>query len=429
MPRTHFSLALAACAMLSAVPARAQSLSSLINDLFTYGDCGQPLCLVLVGPDSVHQGHFIPAVTQGSQSVLGFLSQSIGRTTANLPISATSSGVTFKIVDGLPVKSSTSTGPIFAERSLTLGRGRFFIGANVSGISFSSLNSAPLADLRFNFAHQDVGTPGLGDPILENDMISTQLSLSVDQQVATIFGTWGVLDFVDIGIAVPVVRVSLAGTSVSQITPFGSRAVHRFGGDSLNPILNASKSVSGSASGFGDIAARVKINLGQNEKLGAAILTDVRLPTGREEDFLGTGSGSIRILGIVGAQFGDFAPHLNTGYAARSATLQNDAFLGTLGFDALLAPWATLAADLITEWQIGESKIQLPGPIEFVTPFDRIYPATSIPTKRQDIMNMSLGAKFLARGGMVIVVNGVVPLKRAGLQPNFAWTAGLEYTF
>jgi hypothetical protein len=85
-----------------------------------------------------------------------------------------------------------------------------------------------------------------------------------------------------------------------------------------------------------------------------------------------------------------------------------------------VTPWATLAADLITEWQVGDSKITLPGSIEYVTPFHRTYPATSIPTKRQDVVNASFGAKFTVRGGMVIVVNGIVPIKHAGLQPNFA---------
>jgi hypothetical protein len=422
-------LVFATCALLYAADAQAQSLSTLIGDLFTYGSCPEPLCLVLTGSDTVHKGHFIPAVTQGSQSVLGFLSQSIGRSTANLPISATSSGATFRIVDGLPVKTSTSAGPIFAERSQTLGRGRFFIGANVSGIAFTSLNGAPTSDLRFNFGHQDVGGPGLGDVELENDMISTQLSLSVEQQVATVFGTWGILDFVDIGVAVPLVRTALSGSSVGQITPFGDSAVHRFSGDLATPVLHASTSVSGSASGIGDVAARLKINLGQSNHLGAAILSDVRLPTGREEDLLGTGSTSIRAQGIVGAQLGNFAPHLNAGYAARTDTLQNDAILATIGFDALVAEWATLAAELITEWQLGDTKITLPGPIEYVLPFPRSYPATSIPEKRQDVMNMSLGAKFAVRGGMVIVVNGLVPIKKAGLQPDIAWTAGLEYTF
>jgi hypothetical protein len=419
-------LAFVACALLVATDARAQSLSSLITDLFTYGDCGQPLCLDV---DNNHGEHFIPAFTQGNATVLGFLTQSIGRSTANLPISATSSGTTFKIVDGLPVKTSTSAGPIFAERPQTLGRGRFFIGANVSGIVFSSLNGAPTSDLRFNFAHQDVGAPGLGDPVLENDLISTQISLEVRQQVAAVFATWGIIDFVDIGVAVPFVRTSINGSSTAQITPFGNVAVHRFTGDSANPVLQASNEVSGSASGIGDVAARLKINLGQGNQFGAAILSDVRLPTGHEEDFLGTGSTSIRALGIFGAQFGNFAPHLNAGYVARTDTLQSDAILATLGFDALVAEWATVAADLISEWQVGANQISLPGEIHYVTPFDRTYAATSIPTMRQDVMNLSVGAKLMVRGGTVIVVNGLVPINRAGLQPGIAWTAGLEYTF
>lgn len=419
-------LALVVCLSVPAANAQAQSLSSLINDLFTYGECGQPLCLDV---DNTHGEHFIPAITQGSQSVLGFLELSIGRSTANLPISATSSGSTFRIVDGLPVRTSTSAGPIFAERPQTLGRGRFFFGANVSGISFQSLNGSPISDLRFNFGHQDVGAEGLGDPILENDIVSTQISLEVSQQIAAVFATWGVLDFVDIGVAVPFVRTSIRGTSTGQITPFGNVAVHRFSGDSANPILQANKSVSGSASGIGDIATRLKVNLGQSDHLGGALLADVRLPTGKEEDLLGTGSTSIRALGIFGAQLGNFAPHVNAGYVARTDTLQNDAILATAGFDALVTDWATVAADFITEWQVGANRVGLPGDLQYVTPFQRTYPATSIEDKRQHIMNMSVGAKFTVRGGMVIVTNAIVPINKSGLQPGIAWTGGLEYTF
>ena len=400
-------LALAVCLLVSSADARAQSLSSLVNDLFTYGECGLPLCLDV---DNAHGEHFIPALTQGNQTVLGFLTQSIGRSTANLPISATSSGSTFRIVDGLPVRTSSSAGPIFAERAQTLGRGRFFVGANVSGIAFQSLNGAQTSDLRFNFGHQDVGAPGLGDPLLENDIISTQIALEVSQQVAAVFATWGVLDFVDIGVAIPLLRTSIHGTSTGQITPFGPVAVHRFGGDSANPILQTSKVVSGTASGIGDVAARLKVNLGQSETFGVAVMTDVRLPTGR-------------------GQFGDFAPHFNAGYVARTDTLQNDAIVGTLGFDALVTNWATVAADVISEWQLGANRVTLPGTIEYVTPFARSYPATSIPNKRQNILNMSMGAKFTVRGGTVIVLNAIVPINKVGLQPGVAWTAGLEYTF
>jgi hypothetical protein len=90
------------------------------------------------------------------------------------------------------------------------------VGANVSGISFQSLNGAQTGDLRFNFNHQDVGAPGLGDPLLENDIISSQISLEVAQQVAAVFATWGVLDFVDIGGPSPLLRMSI-NTSVGRV--------------------------------------------------------------------------------------------------------------------------------------------------------------------------------------------------------------------
>jgi hypothetical protein len=415
-------------ALLVIAPGRAaaQTLDGIINDLFTFGTCGQPLCLD-VGPE--HGEHFIPSVTQGNQTVLGFLTQSISRSTANLPISATSSGTTFRIVGGLPVKTSTSAGPVYAERPQTLGRGRFFLGANVSGISYTSLNGDPLSDLRFNFPHQDVGAPGLGDPPLENDMITDQLSLNVTVQVASLFATWGPLDFLDLGVAVPFVRTSISGTNTAQFTPFGNVAVHRFGGDSLNPILRATKSAQGSASGVGDVVARMKLNVGQGEHLGAALLGEVRLPTGRQEDLLGAGSAAVRALAILGAQFGTFAPHFNGGYVARTDSLQNDAIAATIGFDALAVQWATIAFDINSEWQLGASRITLPPPIVYSFPFERIYPATTIPEKRANTLNASFGVKFAVRGGAVLVMNGVVPLRRTGLQADYVWTAGLEYGF
>jgi hypothetical protein len=424
----RFTCSLLFAALLAGTPAvaRAQNMSGLINDLFTFGDCGQPLCLDL---GTEHGNHFIPSVTQGSRSVIGFLTQSIGKSTANLPISATSSGTTFRIVGGLPVKTSTSAGPIYAERSQTLGRGRFFLGANVSGISFTTLNGAPVEDLRFNFGHEDVGNPGLGDPVFENDQISTRVSLDVDVQVAAVFATWGILDFIDLGVAVPFVRTSIQGASEAQISPFGSTALHNFNADINNPVLRAATSVNGAATGLGDVVGRLKINLGQGSKAGVALLADMRFPTGREEDLLGSGSTSIRALAILSTQFGNFAPHLNGGYAARTDTLQNDAILATLGFDALVAPWATVAFDLVSEWQVGASKISLPTDIVYTIPFERQYPATSIPEKKENAINASMGAKFTVRGGMVLVVNGLVPLRNVGLQPDFLWTAGLEYAF
>ena len=412
-----------ALAICLATPLFAQDMRSTINQLFTFGDCGQPLCLDL--PDA-HGNHFIPAVAAGNQTIIGFLTDAISQSAANTPLSATSSGATFTLVGGLPVRSSTSAGPIFGERAQTLGRGRFYVGANVTGIQFTTINSAPLDDILINFAHQDVGNPGEGDPEFENDILQLRMNLDMSVTVASIFATWGILDFMDVGVAVPFVRTRLSGTSDAQIQPFGSVAVHRFGGTDTDPILRATASASGTSSGIGDVVGRIKINLGQGRKLGAAILADIRFPTGSEKDLRGAGSSSVRAMAVGSAQFGNFAPHINLGYVSRTAALQNDAVLATLGFDNLMASWATFAADIISEWQVGDNPISLPGDIVFIAPFQRRIPSISIPERRNNLINLATGLKFNVRGGAVLVVNAIAPLRKAGLQPDFIWTVGLE---
>jgi len=78
---------------------------------------------------------------------------------SNTPVGSTSSGVTYQFVGGLPVKTATSGGPIFGERAQTLGKGRFFVGANVSAMHFERLRGVRMDDVEFNFTHQD--TPPL----------------------------------------------------------------------------------------------------------------------------------------------------------------------------------------------------------------------------------------------------------------------------
>jgi hypothetical protein len=402
--------------------------AQLANDLFTFGDCGEPLCLDLT---NLHGNHFIPALAEGNDAVIAFLTDAIGDATASVPLSATSSGATFSVIGGVPVRTSISAGPIFGERTQTLGRGRFFVGASVTGIEFTSLNGIPLRDLALNFKHED-GSPldTLGNPEFENDYMALDLGVSLNILVGTVALTAGLTDFIDVGVAVPLVRTQVSGRTEAQILPFGSNAIHRFGGDAANPVLRATASTEGSATGIGDIAGRVKFNLGQSSRMGAALLAEIRLPTGDEEDLLGSGSTQFRALGLYSAQFGTLSPHVNIGYVARGdSRTQNDAVLVGLSVDNLLSDWATLAAGFESELQVGENKFTLPADIEFDEPFQRTIPATNVPNKGGDLLRASLGAKFTVRGGTVLVVNALMPLRDVGLQPDFIWTVGLDFPF
>ncbi len=423
-----FAVASLACVIPPVLEAQATGLRDRIEqELFTFGDCGTTLCLDL---NNIHGDHFIPALAEGNDAVISFVTDAIGNATLSVPLSATSSGATFSFVGGVPVRTSTSAGPIFGERTQTLGRGRFFLGASVTGVDFTSLNGVPLDAIQLNFKHEDNEPTGsLGDPEFENDIMTLQLAMNVNVVVGTIALTAGVTDFIDIGVALPFVRTEVSGRTEAQILPFGNTAIHRFGGDATDPVLGAVATMEGSASGIGDIAGRVKVNLGQSATMGAALLAEIRLPTGDEENLLGTGASQIRAMALYSAQLGSFSPHLNVGYAARNGELQRDAVVVQTAFDNFLTEWATLAVGVEGELKVGTNPFELPESINLQNPFVRQFPATNIPNIDGNILRASLGGKFTVRGGTVLVINGIFPLKDVGLQPDFIWTVGLDFPF
>jgi hypothetical protein len=173
----------------------------------------------------------------------------------------------------------------------------------------------------------------------------------------------------------------------------------------------------------------VKLNLRRADPLSVAILADVRFPTGSESNLLGSGAFAARGLAILSARFGNFSPHANLGYLYRGGEFENDAVLATAGFDHLLAPWATLAVDLISQLQVGESPLQVPGPVHIEAPYHRTIVPSVIPDSRDDIVDGSIGIKLTAAQGLTVVGNSEWSLNRGGLRPDVIWTAGLEYNF
>lgn len=422
-----------------AFPLQAQSqtrtnLRDRIRDLFSFGSCGQPLCLDgSVNAANGHGNHFLPELIAGNSAIIGFLTDAIGVNASNLPLSASSSGQTFKFVGGLPVKTSASLGPVFGERAQTVGRGRFVVGANLTSVKFTSLRGVPLDKLVLNFTHDDVagvGRPGLGDPEKENDILQVRLDMGVNLLVSTFFATYGVSDAFDLSIAVPLVHTSLTGRSTAQIYPFGGpTSVHFFTGSPENPGLIANAATFGSVTSIGDIALRLKANVRSDERLGMALLADARLPTGSEEDFTGAGHLSLRGLAIVSGRFGDFSPHLNVGYMLRTGEGRNDALLATGGFDQPVSGWATMSVDVLSEWETGASALKLPETVTLIYPFVRTVEPTNIPEMKDHRVSGSLGFKFRTPGGPILVTNALVPLRRGGLQSNLVWTVGLDMNF
>ncbi len=444
MHRISFTVALL---LIATSRLRAQSLREEFGQLFIFGEGQDPLFLGGTGdpnnPESVriHGNHFVPAAVASNGTVISFLTNSIGSNVGNVPVSATSGGTTFSFEGGVPVRTSASAGPIFGERAQTLGRGRVLAALSRTGVNFKAIRGEDLENLRFTFTHANSDFEGcdsiaggdcslLGVPTLENETIDLDLALDVRLTLTAFLLTYGVTDRLDVGVVVPLVNTDIEGTSRAQINPFGPPpAVHFFGGTPENPVLTASRSVQGSATGLGDVVARVKVNLRRGDPLAVGVLADVRFPTGSENDLLGSGAYAARGLAIFSAHFGNFSPHVNAGYLYRGGEFETDAVLGALGFDQLLAPWATLAVDLLSQLQVGDSPLQVPDPVVIQSPYVRTITPSTIPDRRDDLVDGSLGLKLTAAPGLTLVGNTVWPLNRGGLRADLIWTLGLEYNF
>jgi hypothetical protein len=445
--RRAASLLLTALLVAAPASAPAQRLQDRISQLFIFGPGQDPLFLAGTATSSnpasirAHGRHYIPSAAAENGSVIGFMTGALASRVANIPIGATTSGETFRFEGGVPVSTSTSAGPIFAERAQTLGRGRVLSGVNQTNLSFTSLRGVPLAALRLVFTHENVDFEGcseqqnadcslMGVPVLENDLMAFDLGLDIHVNVTSFFVTYGLTDHVDFGLVLPLLRTTVSGQSRAEIIPFGgTTATHFFAGTPENPVLEASRSSSGSAFGIGDVALRLKVNARQTQSSGVALLFDARFPTGDEKDLLGAGSFSGRAVAIVSSTIGSFAPHLNAGYLYAGGGDRNDVVLATAGFDQLLGRGITLAAEVAAEMQVGESKLRLPREVSFQSPFRRTVNPTSIPDIRDDVINGSFGFKFSTPSRVTVVTNALFPLNDGGLRARLTYTLGIEYAF
>jgi hypothetical protein len=431
----------------AAASADAQSLREKISDLFIFGSGRNPLHLGgTADPNNpagvqAHGDHFVPSAVGQNGSIINFLTVAAGQSVANVPIGSTASGETFRFEGGVPVRTSTSAGPIMAERSQTLGRGRTIVGVGRTHVPFTTIRGQDLGNLELFFTHENVDFAGcdsiqagdcsqMGLPLLENEVIRVRLNMQMDVTITSVYATYGLFDFLDVSFVVPLVSTQFTGVSEANIMPFGgTTATHFFDGTPQAPVLNAIRIVGGSALGVGDVTVRAKLLVRQTQKAAVSVFGDARFATGDENDLLGAGYFSARGAAAITATFGPFSPHLNAGYLYRNTETASDAVIGVIGFDHLMWPSITLAVDVLSNLQVGESKFRLPESVHIDYPFHRQVDPTSIPEMRDNIVDGSFGFKFSHQSGVTAIVNALVPLNAGGLRGRKVFTAGLEYAF
>src|SRR5438046_8760967 len=111
--------------LLAAAPLEAQSLRDKIAELFIFTAGQDPLFLGgTAGSDSataLHADHFVPSAVSDNGTLISFIGTAISQNVANLPVSATSGGSTFRFEGGVPVPTSRSPGSRSEERRVGKG--------------------------------------------------------------------------------------------------------------------------------------------------------------------------------------------------------------------------------------------------------------------------------------------------------------------
>ena len=127
-----------------------------------------------------------------------------------LPLNSSSAAFTYRpnAALGTIQRGSESFGPFFTERSLTAGRRRGSIGMTVQSVQYTNLDQYDLRDGSFLVtANQFRDEPQPFD-------VET-LRLALGSTTVTFAGNVGVTDRLDVGVAVPIVRLTLEGSRVN----------------------------------------------------------------------------------------------------------------------------------------------------------------------------------------------------------------------
>lgn len=453
------------------------SLACAIPNL--YGPYG----LVLPIPDG-RTAHF----DSSFQSNFMALNAAIATQLTLLPLASPASGFTYTYdpTTGVYSRSAQSFGPVLTERAETIGRHKFYFGGTFQRFRFNKLDGVDLHNFQAVFDHQ-ITTP-TGD--WREQFISTQNSIDLKINQFTVFGTYGLTNRIDLSVDIPFVQVGYNVNSSATINrivntepiftpgpnginveccasaggagPYGPNWGYYFdpnnkqgssqrnfsngSGSSAQPgdiYFNPSKN---SAAGIGDVTFRVKGTIHRTERIVIALASDLRLPTGDESNFLGSGAWGVKPFAAISVRTGWLTPHVNLGYQWNgSSYLGGNIWNGTkdklpdfaffsIGTDIGVTRRLTAAVDYIGQELISAPRIISAtytslGPLVSTRQTGTFPTISTVDKETYNQSNSAFGFKYNLFDRLIVSGNLLVALNEGGLRQRVTPLVGLSYSF
>lgn len=358
----------------------------------------------LLTPQSIVTGD-TGADTLAAATASAAISGSLATSFSMLPASTSAAGFAFRLdnqLGGAAVRSSASFGGFFTERSLTAGKGRGLIDIGYRHMSFTEFDGKALDD----------GTLLSTASQMEHDAEPfdvESISLRFDADVTTFLGTYGLSDNVDVSAVLPIIRLTLDGERFD--TYRGKRA-----------LVSAGQATT---SGIGDIALRVKYNLLRLASSSGAITGALTLPTGREEDLLGTGETTLQPGFVWSFEQTHVAVDGSVSYLF--GTSSSDLIYGG-AVTVIATPRVTLIGELSGRYagstgRFVETKSSAPG-----QPLVSIIRLSAMDEAVQRFTAVG-GVKWNPAGSWILSASVIRQLSTAGLTAGWVPGGTIEYVF
>jgi hypothetical protein len=422
-----------------------------------------------------HEGHFLLRENAPAVFINGALfSQAIATQLSSFPLGSATGGFTYEIDPETAAlrRSSQSFGPSFVERSVTQGRRRWSFGVNYQHGSYDTFEDKDLRDgsIKFYLEHNDCcPAPARPDdidptknPFFEGDLVEAALSVKLATDVTLLFVNYGLTDRIDVGLVAPFTKVDLRAENTATILRLASASnpeIHRFDSSNSNQKVFAE---GGSKTGLGDVAIRSKWNFLRRPRNGLALGLEGRLPTGDEDNLLGSGAWQGRLSLMGSATSGRMSFHANTGYRVtqnkrgssvvlptdngnRVIPLRSDVDLNPDEFsygaavDMAATPKLTVAAEVFGRVLRNAGRLQdVPKTFAYRLRTDPGPPAPAPRTATFSQLDLTPGSLHQAFGAasvklnltktLLLSANVLFPVTKTGLRDRVTPVISLDYT-
>lgn len=397
----------------------------------------------------------IPAAAQDAVFDAGFINlrgalfSGIANQIGNLPV-PTGGGFAYQLDPSLGVitRKTESFGPVFADRYETTGKGKLTLNASYTRHTFDVVDGAELRT-------GEIGGQFFPTFGARNFAIGVQFRESVDVDVFTLGGSYGITDRIDVGVVIPILRVNVKerATIVSSSScPPGSNPATGAGCQTIPlPQPLPFTPLEAESTGIGDVIFRGKYNFLElpdvkGGRFGLAASLDVKVPTGDEGDRAGftdnsiflnpvndpfiaratigdppLGTGIVRVKPqlIASGSWFNVSPHVNVGFELGTTEGITNDFVAAVGLDYTPFGWVTFAGDVLVRHAFNVERLRVStsgtgGTGGLADP---------------DTFTLSLGAKFNPISTLLVFVNVLVPLNNTGVRDDVTPTIGLEWSF